>query len=376
MKTQTWSLERKIIMNGYIKKSPTNSGLLPRISRDGMPVLDVMKDGTYVMVFEGTYRNVDYLNFTNGKLEEFHPFEILLSYSKDGINWSNPVEVYTPKNDGSKCSAPYICITQNNQLIISFQTDEDSVTSGFVGDLYSIMKVIISKPGIKIEDINKDSFYAFTNNNKTPIGGQSLWSGMMIIGNRVYTCSSGCPILYSEIPIYTDPNIYNEKLKEQYIIINGSAKYYGNKIIILEKKSLIINKILDISNHNTFFSYIKPNTSDDCGLIFGFNYNQESYLNNKNYYAFLIKKNGYLSLIKVINNITFDLFPMKDAVVKNFNKYNIYKMTIKFDLLSGDIFLYINDEIIFITNDSSFKGNKVGLISDGIRAEFTQILSE
>ena len=167
-----------------------------------------------------------------------------------------------------------------------------------------------------------------------------------------------------------------KKLKGQYIIINGSAKYYGNKIIILEKKSLIINKILDISNHNTFFSYIKPNTSDDCGLIFGFNYNQESYLNNKNYYAFLIKKNGYLSLIKVINNITFDLFPMKDAVVKNFNKYNIYKMTIKFDLLSGDIFLYINDEIIFITNDSSFKGNKVGLISDGIGAEFTQILSE
>ena len=85
MKTQKWSLERKIIMNGYIKKSPTNSGLLPRISRDGMPVLDVMKDGTYVMVFEGTYRNVDYLNFTNGKLEEFHPFEILLSYSKDEL---------------------------------------------------------------------------------------------------------------------------------------------------------------------------------------------------------------------------------------------------------------------------------------------------
>ena len=140
---------------------------------------------------------------------------LLISYSKDGINWSNPVEVYVPKNDGSKCSAPYICITENNQLIISFQTDEDSITNGYIGDLYSIMKVIISKPGIKIEDINKDSFYAVVNNNNSPIGGQSLWNGMMLLENRIYTCSSGCPLLYSEIPSYADPSQYSDKLKEE-----------------------------------------------------------------------------------------------------------------------------------------------------------------
>ena len=33
-------------MNGYIKKSPTKSGLHKKISRDGMPVTDVMKDGS------------------------------------------------------------------------------------------------------------------------------------------------------------------------------------------------------------------------------------------------------------------------------------------------------------------------------------------
>ena len=140
-------------MNGYIKKSPTKSQLNKKISRDGMPVTDVMKDGTYVMVFEGTYRRQSYDYFTGGSLKEYHPFEIVISYSKDGENWSNPIEIYQEHNNGSKYSAPYICIAETNQLIISFQTDENSVNSGFIGDLYSIMKVIISKPGIPIEEI-------------------------------------------------------------------------------------------------------------------------------------------------------------------------------------------------------------------------------
>ena len=203
-----WSSKRKIIMNGYIKKSPTNSGLNKRISRDGMPVTDIMKDGTYVMAFEGTYRRESYAYLTGGTLKEYHPFEIVISYSKDGENWSNPVEIYHGHNKGSKYSAPYICITENNQLIISFQTDENSVNSGYIGDLYSIMKVLISKPGISIEKINADSFYAVTNNNRSPIGGASLWNGMMLIKNVLYTCSSGHPILYSELPLYDVPNKY------------------------------------------------------------------------------------------------------------------------------------------------------------------------
>ena len=213
-----WSFKRKLLMNGYIKKSPTKSQLNKKISRDGMPVTDVMKDGTYVMVFEGTYRRQSYDYFTGGSLNEYHPFEIVISYSKDGENWSNPIEIYHEHNNGSKYSAPYICIAETNQLIISFQTDENSVESGYIGDLYSIMKVIISKPGIPIEEINKDSFFAVSNNNKSPIGGASLWNGMMLIGNILYTCSSGHPILYSELPVYDEAKKYNNKLKNKYFI--------------------------------------------------------------------------------------------------------------------------------------------------------------
>ena len=115
-----WSEERKIIMDGSIKKSPTGSGLIKRISRDGMPVATTMKDGTYVLIFEGTYRDRDYPLLTGQYLGHHKWFEILMSYSKDGINWSNPVEIYVSKNNGTKSSAPFVLCTDNNQLMKCF----------------------------------------------------------------------------------------------------------------------------------------------------------------------------------------------------------------------------------------------------------------
>ncbi len=211
MDTNSWSEERKIIMDGSKAKSPTESGLIARISRDGMPVFDRMSDGTYVMVFEGTYRDGDYHYLTDGSLDESHPFEILMSYSRDGENWSNPVEVYTPHNNLSKSSAPYICVTEDDQLVISFQTDEDAVPT-YVGDAYSVMKTIISKPGVAIDKINRDSFYAVANVNNTPVGGSSLWNGMMIVDDVLYTCSTGCEIKTSKIPVYADKSEYNTEI--------------------------------------------------------------------------------------------------------------------------------------------------------------------
>ena len=208
METNTWSEERNIIMDGTKEKSPTGSGLIPRISRDGMPVFDRLSDGTYVMVFEGTYRDNDYHLLTNATLSEKHPFEIMMSYSKDGKNWENPVEIYTPHNNLSKSSAPYICVTEDDQLVISFQTDEDAVPT-YVGDSYSVMKVIVSKPGETIERINKDSFYAVCNVNNTPVGNASLWNGMMIVDDALYTCSTNHKLRTSKIPVYADKSAYN-----------------------------------------------------------------------------------------------------------------------------------------------------------------------
>ena len=118
--SKIWNIKRNLIMDGSKKKSPTGSGLIKRISRDGMPVVSKMKNGTYILVFEGTYRDSDYPSLTGSRLVEYHWFEILLSYSRDGINWSNPVEVYIPKNNGSKSSAPFVLTNEKNQLIFLY----------------------------------------------------------------------------------------------------------------------------------------------------------------------------------------------------------------------------------------------------------------
>ena len=373
IKRKRWSIKRKLIMNGYIKKSPTKSGLNKKISRDGMPVTDVMKDGTYVMVFEGTYRRKDYKHFTGGTLEEYHSFEIVVSFSKDGEHWSNPVEIYHGHNNGSKYSAPYICITESNQLIISFQTDENSVNSGFKGDLFSIMKVIISKPGIPIDKINRDSFFAVTNNNKSPIGGASLWNGMMLIGNIIYTCSSGHPILYSELPLFDNPIKYNDILKNKYYIKSGNAKFFGNKIISIGKDNIIINKDLKFNNSKNIYTNIMPNIIGDCGLIFGF----DDYNNNlDNYLVFLINKSGYISLQNRTLTQIKNLFPDNDFIYNNYNKENVYKMNIKYNLSSNEIKTFVNDVEIFIITDKSFINSEIGFMSSDNGTIFTQLLLE
>ena len=368
-----WSIKRKLIMNGYIKKSPTNSGLNKKISRDGMPVTDIMKDGTYVMIFEGTYRREEYNYFTGGTLEEYHPFEIVLSYSKDGEIWSNPIEIYHGHNNGSKYSAPYICVTKSDQLIISFQTDENSINSGFKGDKYSIMKVIISKPGIPIDKINKDSFFAVTNNNKSPIGGASLWSGMMLIGNIIYTCSSGHVILYSELPLYDDPNKYNSILREKYQILSGDVDFYGNKIITKGRNNLIISNEFILNSSINIYTNIIPQTPGECGIIFGFN---KSNNDNFNYFFFSINQVGNLTLVKKEGDILKKLYPDNDSIYNNFNKENVYKMNIRFNFTCAKIKFYINEVEIYQLSDNSFFNSKIGLLSSYSGSIFTQLLSE
>lgn len=369
-KEKKWLSERRIILDGTIKRKPTGSEIKKRISRDGMPGINKMKDGTYVLVFEGTYRDRRYPLVTGNYLKEYHAFEILLSYSKDGIIWSNPIEVYTPKNNLSKASAPYIVSTENNQLIISFQTDEDSLPNGVRGDIYSIMKVMISKPGIDIKNINKESFYALCNSNNSPISGTSIWNGMMIVNNILYISSSDNTIKYSEIPIYEDPNKYNDKLKNEYYIKTGKISTFGNKIIIDKQNTLIINKNINTLICNSFYSYITTKVYNNCGLAFGIKNGEEN-----NYYIFMINKEGYLILYKFLNGINIEIVSQKsEFIYHGFDKRNTYKMSIKFIPYLGEIIASINDNIIFYTVDNSLNGQYVGIKSYENGTIFTQIL--
>ena len=364
-------------MEGTKKRKPTGSEIKKRISRDGMPTINKMKNGKFVLVFEGTYRDRRYPLLTGEHLDEYHSFEILLSYSNDGIIWSNPVEIYTSHYNLSKASAPYIVSTDNNQLIISFQTDEDSLPNGYRGDMNSIMKVMISKPNIDIKDINKDSFYALCNNNNSPVNGTSIWNGMMIVNNTLYTFSSDNTIKFSEIPIYAEPNIYNQKLKNEYYLKKGNISTYGNKIIVNYQSTLVINKNINTYFNNIFYTFVTPNDNYDCGIIFALNNINYNKFKEDKYFSLIINKEGYIILSKMINGINIEISKKKNEdFYQSFDKRNTYKLIIKYIPHIGKIIASINEIIVFDIFDNSLNGRYIGLETLGNGTIFSQIIVE
>jgi len=154
-------------------------------SRDGMPVWTRLSTGEYVIIIESSkYRN------------SYHPFVIQLLYSDDGINWSNPVDVYIPTSKNSKAAAPGIIeIPSTNQLVISFQTDEDATKKG---DSYSVMKTIYStvsfkelKENIKSGNSITNKFSSSENIFKTPNGASTVWTGIHYKNGWLYATAGG-----------------------------------------------------------------------------------------------------------------------------------------------------------------------------------------
>ncbi len=377
MKTNSFSKERRIIMNGALEKSVSN--LKPRYSRDGMPVIAPYKKG-YVMVFEGTYRDNDYFILTGETLTEYHPFEIMLSYSNDGISWSNPIEIYTPHNNNSKSSAPFVCVTDDDRLIISFQTDEDSVRFGQVGDSFSVMKCIISKPGVELEDLNQNSFYALSNPNNTPIGGASLWNGMMIDNGKLYTCSSGCKIRVSNIPIYDfqslkDASVTNYDVRHGSIELNDS-----NNLKTTQDQTLVLDKNIDMSTNTMISTFVVPNSYYDCGIVFACNDDKNQYWEDSDssgYYVFLINRDGYLILGKIVSGVWSEIVsPGNEYIRPGFSLYNRYKLSVKFAPSSGAIKCYVNGKNVFNTTDPTLNGVRAGFRSTGSGTIFSPFTIE
>ena len=195
---------------------------------------------------------------------------------------------------------------------------------------------------------------------------------MMLLGNILYTVSSENTIKYSEIPIYTDPNKYNDKLRENYYILKGDISTYGDKLISESDEIFVINKKIDINIKHKFYTYITPFCNSTVGLIFGIDK-----LELKNdYYYFSINEKGNLTLSRIGKGLYHNLMIGENKYIDNYNRNNTYKMGISFNPQNGNIITSINDELIFSTIDTILKGNRVGFISHGKNTVFKQILSE
>ncbi len=154
-------------------------------SRDGMPVVCKLSDGTYAMVIESSaYRSK-------------YPFVIQLLFSEDGKVWSEPKTVFSPKGNGHYAGAPYITCLEDGRIVISCQATEGSgSTLSSTKHNNSATNVIISEKPITYADrdtveaksFNKIFFDPFTTTQKNAF---SLWAAMIVHNGKLY-CVAQC----------------------------------------------------------------------------------------------------------------------------------------------------------------------------------------
>lgn len=340
--------KRHICINGLEIKE--NSDLPQVTSRDGMPVVAKMHDGTYVMAFEGTYRRKDPIK---------HPFITLLSHSNDGIHWSDPVEIYRPYGVGTKSGAAYIDVTDDDRLVVTFQTEEDYQEHGGteMGEPHSITKVMISD-GTPLDKIDRSCFYTAQDVfHEDYFKANSLWPMAVVENNKVYAFSGG-KCNYSNIGKMNPINSYHpevnfdshEKITGNFVKLDNN--YYrakGENNILLKKGKGFISNVK---------ARIFPRIRNDCGLIFNYN--------NGNYYKFEIGADrGALRLIKHNNNSDLELginAKFKDEF--SYDPNNLYECRV--ELLPNDnkINCYVNNELLISVNEQNIQaGGQIGYYS-------------
>ncbi len=97
-------------------------------SRDGMPAVAGLRDGSIILVIEANYPP--------------HPLVLMQLKSMDsGRTWTERKLLYKPAEKGKRAAAPYVIQTETGPILVSFQTDEDKKQTG---ELVCEMKVIQS----------------------------------------------------------------------------------------------------------------------------------------------------------------------------------------------------------------------------------------
>lgn len=359
---EEWSNE-KIVQNGATTKTVASG--VTNHSRDGMPGFAVTSNGTYVMVMEGTYRR------TQG-----HPFIILMSYSKDGKNWSTPIEIYKPHTSGAKAAAPYVTVTKEDRIVVSFQTDEDSVKAGTgTGDWYSVMKTIVSD-GTPVDKITgRENFYSAENVFNTANGLASVWpSNYYDKETDTIYCAAGVNFAKKA----TQTTIYLQKVKIGASEINAatelgelSAEYTVKKgsfasttveefIQCTQDKSLLIATDGNVYN-GTISLNVLPTVANDCGLIFRASSTGTGEMwENKtdNYYLFILNWNGCWLLGRWAGESGWGT--IQEVAIPNFNPEKMYEL--KVSLADEQIECYLNGEKVYTHTDTlGFTGGGYGI---------------
>ncbi len=154
-------------------------------SRDGMPVVCKLSDGSYAMVIESSVMRGKYA------------FIIQILFSEDGIVWSEPKNVFCPSTIDNYAGAPFITCLDDGRIVISCQATEGSGTTIANDNVHnSTMNVLISEKPITYADrdtitqknFKKIFFNPFSFDTKN---SYAIWPAMSLHNGKLY-CIAQC----------------------------------------------------------------------------------------------------------------------------------------------------------------------------------------
>ncbi|MBQ4557513.1 MAG: hypothetical protein IJA60_07700 [Clostridia bacterium] len=147
--TKTWDKTPKIAIY--------RGGENGKNTRDGMPMVTRLVDGTYAMVVEvqdfASWMKVGTKTGFEALFNQVYTdstFVVGLSLSDDGITWDDPIPVFGPLDltAGVFCAAPSIATLPDGRVIITCQTDDTYTGSYGTGSNVRAMAVAISDSAI------------------------------------------------------------------------------------------------------------------------------------------------------------------------------------------------------------------------------------
>ncbi len=152
-------------------------------SRDGMPVVCKLSDGSYAMVIESS------------SMKSKYSFIVQILFSEDGISWSAPRNIWVPAVVKNYAGAPFIVTLPDGRIAVSFQATEGSGTTIANNNVNnSVMNVIISNKAVVYADKDTITQNDFERVYFNPIDTElknaySVWPAMHVHNGKLY-CSA------------------------------------------------------------------------------------------------------------------------------------------------------------------------------------------
>ena len=158
--------------------------------RDGMQSIGQLPDGSYVMVVESSKYN---LASRYGMTR--YPMVVDISFSLDGVHFSDPQTIVFPQKEKHVCGAPWVAVLSDGRIAVCYQSDN------YVKDLSAEkyeetrqVELVISKKSISYADRDSISPADFERylplNNFNSDVTFNHWNGLYFSGDKLYVLSN------------------------------------------------------------------------------------------------------------------------------------------------------------------------------------------